>query len=189
MQRFLSRMLGFEHKRSEAKNRRPSPKHQSLNVEALEGRMLLTTFIVFDPKTGVITINGDNKDNKASVEMTGQDTPNPDDDMIVVKADGKEVAYKACQVKKIVFNGDDGNDSFTNDTNVPSEAHGGNGNDTLTGGSNSDTLDGGHGQDTTTGRGGADQFVKDTRPQDIKDFDPHGGDQVIAPPSTPKRGR
>ena len=189
MKRFLNRMLGREAERPAAQNRRSRPKYRTFQVEALEDRMLLTTFVVFDAKTGVITINGDDKDNTATVKMTGQETPNPNDDMIEVTADGKTVSYKVCDVKKIVFNGGNGNDSFTNDTNVPSEAHGGDGNDTLTGGSGSDTLDGGHGADTTRGRGGADQFVKDSRPQDIKDFNPDEGDQVIAAPDKPKRGK
>ena len=53
-------------------------------------------------------------------------------------------------VKFIRFSGLDGNDTFTNNTPINCEAHGGDGNDFLSGGSDSaiDTYYGGAGSDT-----------------------------------------
>jgi hypothetical protein len=59
-------------------------------------------------------------------------------------------------VKKIVFNGGNGDDSFTNATNIPCTANGGNGNDVLRGGSGDDFLVGGYGDDQLFGNDGND---------------------------------
>ncbi|MBX9628321.1 MAG: hypothetical protein K2X82_31265 [Gemmataceae bacterium] len=61
-------------------------------------------------------------------------------------------------VRKIQFVGNAGNDTFTNDTEVPAAAWGGAGNDTLTGGSADDTLVGGDHNDVLDGRGGNDRM-------------------------------
>ena len=60
-------------------------------------------------------------------------------------------------VDKILFNGGGGNDVFRNDTSVPSQAHGGEGDDTLRGGSADDRLDGGLGNDLLFGNAGNDR--------------------------------
>jgi len=56
----------------------------------------------------------------------------------------------------IIFSGDDGNDTFTNNTALPCVAHGGDGNDVLRGGSAADTLDGDAGNDLLYGNDGDD---------------------------------
>lgn len=56
----------------------------------------------------------------------------------------------------VVFYGGDGNDTFTNNTSLPSTAYGNNGDDVLTGGSGADFLEGDLGQDTLRGNGGDD---------------------------------
>lgn len=59
----------------------------------------------------------------------------------------------------IQVNGGDGNDTIYNDTNLPMDADGGTGNDTITGGGLNDTLNGGPGNDHIRGRGGDDRYV------------------------------
>jgi Ca2+-binding RTX toxin-like protein len=59
-------------------------------------------------------------------------------------------------VRGIRFRGFAGDDCFQNDTALPSEAHGGAGNDTLTGGRAADDLYGGHGDDFLSGGDGED---------------------------------
>lgn len=56
----------------------------------------------------------------------------------------------------IVFYGGSGNDNFTNNTAIRSEAYGFSGNDILYGGYANDVLDGGYGNDTIYGRAGSD---------------------------------
>ena len=65
----------------------------------------------------------------------------------------------ASSVRYLAFSGLAGNDSFTNNTGVPSKAEGGAGNDTLRGGSASDQLAGGDGSDTLLGNGGNDSLA------------------------------
>ncbi len=77
-----------------------------------------------------------------------------------VNANGANVFFSAASVNGgITFNGNAGNDSFTNNTSLAANASGGLGNDTLVGGSNNDTLDGGAGSDYLYGRGGNDTLV------------------------------
>lgn len=62
------------------------------------------------------------------------------------------------QIGEILFIGVDGDDVFTNNSNIPSRAYGNNGNDTLIGGSAIDILVGGAGSDTLRGNGGDDMI-------------------------------
>ncbi|MDG2305282.1 MAG: C2 family cysteine protease [Candidatus Binatia bacterium] len=69
----------------------------------------------------------------------------------------KSYPYEA--VSKVVFYGGDGNDRFFNKTSVPSEAHGNNGDDSLSGGGADDLLVGGYGQDSLYGNAGDDTIL------------------------------
>jgi hypothetical protein len=60
------------------------------------------------------------------------------------------------QLKKVSADLHGGNDSFINSMSIPSEVHGGDGNDYLAGGSAADFLIGGYGQDSIYGNGGHD---------------------------------
>jgi hypothetical protein len=66
--------------------------------------------------------------------------------------------HEARTIKKLVFNGGDGNDTFVNMTGLTTIADGGNGNDSLTGGSGNDILKGGTGNDDLRGMGGDDHL-------------------------------
>jgi Ca2+-binding RTX toxin-like protein len=65
-------------------------------------------------------------------------------------------AFNDGVVNRILFVGEAGDDSFENETDLPSHARGNAGNDVLIGGSVGDQLAGGVGDDTIKGRGGDD---------------------------------
>src|SRR5262245_13605138 len=123
-------------------------------VELLESREVPTVDISLT--NGVLTIQGDNQNNDAVVRT--EDTKV----VVRVRSNGSAKArniskeYHGTAVREIVFRGDDGNDKFTNRTNIDSIAHGGLGNDTLYGGSGNDKLYGGSGNDKLYGREGND---------------------------------
>ena len=99
---------------------------------------------------GVVTIVGGSGNDVASVSyglVRGT---------IVVKRAGYEVTYNTSGITKIVFHGNDGDDTFTNSTSIPCEAYGNDGNDVLSGGGGADFLVGGYGQDTVRGYAGND---------------------------------
>lgn len=65
---------------------------------------------------------------------------------------------QCAQVEKIVIYLGSRDDTVLYDSAVPTEQHGGDGNDSLHGGSGADVLQGGEGDDTMTGGTGADQL-------------------------------
>lgn len=97
---------------------------------------------------GVLTITGSNYDDGASVVPSGTD--------VVASRGSFKSTFPASSVSRIVFYGNGGNDSFSNTTNIKSEAYGGDGNDSLRGGSNADFLVGGLGNDSLYGNNGDD---------------------------------
>jgi Ca2+-binding RTX toxin-like protein len=66
--------------------------------------------------------------------------------------------FDAATVSRIVFNGRAGNDWFKNETDLPAEAHGHGGDDTLIGGTADDDLRGGNGNDQLYGNAGNDKL-------------------------------
>ena len=66
--------------------------------------------------------------------------------------------FPLAQVKSIAFQGQGGNDSFTNDTALKCSAFGSDGNDVLVGGPAGDLIIGGDGTDTLEGRRGNDDL-------------------------------
>ena len=79
--------------------------------------------------------------------------------------------FSASEVETVFFIGKNGNDTFTNFTDIASSFFGGNGNDTLTGGSNDDTINGGAGADVIFGNGGNDRLIGSLGNDEI-----HGGE-------------
>jgi Ca2+-binding RTX toxin-like protein len=129
-----------------------------LQVERLHLRTLLSEITFAE---GVLTIEGTNDPDSVHV----QSDEGPDgkegtkDDQVCVIVDGREQAcVPRSQVHKIVFKGKGGDDCFVNETDIPSDADGGSGNDTLQGGGGRDTLNGGQGDDSLHGGGGADDL-------------------------------
>ena len=124
----------------------------NLNVEGLEGRIVLAAGIGFDRGSRTVTIVGSGGNDAAEVRQQG---PN-----IIVSLNS---ALGRCSrmvgsaaVSRIVFTGQAGNDTFTNQTAIVSRADGGAGADVLRGGSAADELIGGDGNDQLFGEGGND---------------------------------
>src|SRR4051812_9661153 len=64
--------------------------------------------------------------------------------------------FSRALVKSVTLNGNAGNDTILNDTNIPVSSTGGVGNDSIWGGSGNDTITGDAGDDMLVGRGGSD---------------------------------
>ena len=111
--------------------------------------------IVWDANSGTLTLDGTVGNDTGSVSQL-----NPGSRSLTATLNGTTrsiVLNRHQSVSEIVFNGHAGDDSFTNDTQYDSQAHGGLGDDILTGGSGSDILNGDRGNDVLSGGGGADR--------------------------------
>src|SRR5687768_11179830 len=91
---------------------------------------------------GVITITGSSMADTATVKVDNQGTPWASDDQVVVKLSSGYPESKSYYLWKaypaqdrnvtlVRFSGGDGVDSFTNQTDIPSQAYGGAGRDSL----------------------------------------------------------
>jgi hypothetical protein len=105
--------------------------------------------IVHDPATGLLKIQGGNLKDVASVSLKRDGSLH-----VVLNKSTKDLP--AGSVKEIHFFGGDGDDQFTNATNIASVIKGGDGDDVLKGGSGDDIIEGGPGQDTIEGGDGDD---------------------------------
>ncbi len=125
-----------------------------LGIEQLEPRKLLSVSRVqISSLAPTLIIEGSNLDDVVTVS---ENVPN----VLTVsyECNGQQMTdtFDKSLVDKIVFQGLDGNDQFTNQTDLPTIAYGHAGTDILTGGSGADELWGGTGDDTLTGGAGAD---------------------------------
>ena len=119
--------------------------------ENLETRQLLAG-ITFDAVSGVVNIQGSPQGDAVWIfSSTSTMTKVEFIDVETVELPTDEIAL-------IQFFGHDGNDSFFNNTDLPSFAAGHRGNDSLSGGNNSDILYGGQGNDVVMGFGGDDEL-------------------------------
>src|SRR4029078_4394960 len=91
-----------------------------------------------------LVITGTAGDDSATVSVSGKN--------VVVDFNGVTSTFS--KVRSIVFKGLDGNNTFVNNTSLPSKAEGGSGNDALTGGAAADAFFGGAGDDRLTGMSG-----------------------------------
>lgn len=157
-----------------------------LEVEALEGRLMMTATgnampvavnvagttalapalaapIKMNAATKTLTLTGDNNANQAHVFIDTHNNSNPLDDQVVarINRDGQIFTQRFARaaVNKIVFQGNAGNDDFTNSTNIRAEAFGGDGDDRLYGGSAADLLMGESGNDYIHGGAGNDVIL------------------------------
>jgi len=130
-----------------------APYGTGVSYDQYEGDIVSSPVLIADGielgRGGVLTITGGTGDDVASVTVPTRGT-------ITAKRGLFTESFDAAAVTKIVFHGNDGNDTFTNSTSIPCEAYGNDGNDTLNGGSGADFLVGGYGQDTLRGYAGAD---------------------------------
>jgi Ca2+-binding RTX toxin-like protein len=141
---------------------RPGPR-PVLRVQQLEDRTVLSAGISYDPAIATISIDGTDSDDDVVVEGTdwGDHTTGVH---VSWTHDGTSTEFtleetfntssgqwEGPPVHQVLFFGHDGNDSFTNNTNISAVAHGNAGNDTIQGGWVSDTLYGDGGSDTLWG--------------------------------------
>ena len=149
---------------------------QPLQFESLEQRQLMAAGIFYEPATLTLKIEGESVLDTATVERLRQGTSGIYDDQLrvnlTVGAVGttplrtitqtydlwpREAVLDPYQlITRISFKGLAGSDTFRNNTDLPSLAEGGAGNDTFYGGSSGDNFSGGGGTDTLYGYGGAD---------------------------------
>ncbi|MEN9664488.1 MAG: Hemolysin, plasmid [Planctomycetota bacterium] len=130
----------------------PRPIESRLHCESLEGRIVLTAGISLDATTGILRIMGSETADVSVVRNDGFNVV-----ATMSNASGTTTrSYKSSEVKSMNFTGYAGDDTFTNNTAIPSTALGGAGNDSLRGGSGKDTLMGGDGNDKLQGNKGDD---------------------------------
>ena len=142
-------MFSFTKKRRSAKKRDPRPNRSlDLSFESLEKREMMAGDISFHDVggEGVVTITGTNSRDTALVEMDGARRIK-----VLMNSVSNTKTFDASRVDKIVFKGYGGNDYFTNDTSINTEAYGHWGDDTIVGGSGNDYLSGGSGKDLVIG--------------------------------------
>ena len=146
-------------------------------LETLDNRSLPSAGIML--AAGVVTIEGTDRADSAMVTNDDRGTIlNPYDDRLIVSlSQNGHVSHAASYdlwrntlrpfqptlhenlVTQIVFNGNEGDDFFRNDTALASDADGSWGDDHLIGGSGDDILHGFHGDDYLEGRGGNDFLI------------------------------
>lgn len=132
---------------------------RKLCIELLEDRVVMASDAGMFLSEGVLRVEGTNIADTAEIRIIG--------DQIKAQLNGQSANFRAVDVSKIVFRGNDGNDSFVNYSNIAAQAYGGagddvfnasyssgnhqlygeGGNDTLYAGQGSDLLDGGDGDD------------------------------------------
>ena len=113
--------------------------------------------------------------NLPGIEVTIRDT----DGNLKLDADGNELkeTFLQTQVDSIHISAGSGDDHVVNSTAIPSEIHGGNGNDTVQGGSGVDQIDGGWGADRLSGGSSGD--VIEGGPNNDTVYAGSGDDQVV----------
>lgn len=146
----------------------------SLSLESLEERRVLAvTPLSIGFSSNHIYINGSDADDVAIVTEVTPGTIN-----VYFESEGQSVSrdFDKSQVVRIFFTGKQGNDQFTNLTNIGAKATGDEGNDTLVGGSGNDDLQGGDGDDTISGRDGNDEIKGNVGADTL---DGNGGDDSL----------
>jgi uncharacterized delta-60 repeat protein len=104
---------------------------------------------------GVLTINGDAAANSIRVSRNSVGNYRVQVDSTI------DQTFAFASVNRVLINAGDGDDTvlIASGINVPTETHGGKGNDNLTGGGHGDILFGEEGNDTLLARGGDDILV------------------------------
>lgn len=146
----------------------------TLDAVALQHVTPTGTGIFFDSASGVLTINGSDWSDRATVKSVGGQ-------LNVELLDGRQqrlLSVDEADVSKIYFYGLEGHDVFINESSTSSHAEGGVGNDTLIGGSGNDCLLGGEGHDELRGGAGDDLLADDVG--DNKLYGGAGNDKLIA---------
>src|SRR5262245_19605040 len=117
-----------------------------LNLECLEDRANPSAEFVLD--NGVLRVEGSDQADRLFLN------PGDGGTVVVVLQSGAtttSATYLRSQVQSVAAALHGGNDTMVNNTDVPTLAEGGDGNDSLWGGSGNDTLSGGPGADSIYG--------------------------------------
>jgi Ca2+-binding RTX toxin-like protein len=134
--------------------KRGSSRLPHLGVESLEGRIVLAAAIGWDRASRTVSIVGSEGNDSAQIRQQGANLV-----VSLNSAAGRlSRTVPAAQVSRMVFTGLAGNDTFTNQTAIPSRANGGAGDDVLRGGRGVDQLIGGDGSDQLYGGAGTDSL-------------------------------
>lgn len=172
MASLLSRLFGFSKSSQTFAKRMPF----ELGLEVLENRLVPSVTL----SQGILTINGGSGNDTVVIDQ------NASTGALKVTENGTVHSYTNAQVfgQMVIFYGNDGNDSFTNNSTLSSHAYGGNGNDTMYGGYRRDLLDGGRGNDTMFGRQDVDTMYAGPA-DDVNSFDwMYGGEEGSGNPTT-----
>ncbi|MEM9410521.1 MAG: calcium-binding protein [Planctomycetota bacterium] len=130
-------------------NRRNKATTKNRDYQVLEPRQMLAAGITFD--AGTVFIEGSNDNDSVQVNLNG-------DWVIVTMTGGFEESYDLSTVDLIRFRGLDGDDRFTNNTNINATAFGHDGNDRFVGGGGHNRFQGGKGDDVLIGGGRNDSL-------------------------------
>jgi hypothetical protein len=136
--------------------RRSDGRAVALHAEWLEQRELLSVNqITFDSTSSAIVIQGTSDADQAEVrtDASGQIRVS-----LTTPGETVTASFAKSTVALIKFIGGDGDDRFSNGTDIPSVAWGGAGNDVLYGGSGADRLYGEDGNDLLSGWAGIDRL-------------------------------
>jgi Ca2+-binding RTX toxin-like protein len=145
---------------------------QACGVEPLEDRMMMYGTPIpygISYASGAVRINGGDVGESAAVSLVNGQIHATLSHTVSIQVDintwtkfpvqDAVADYDPAVVSKVEFFGNGGNDSFTNNTSVPTTAAGGAGDDVLVGGYGDDTLSGGDDDDQLEGRGGNDSLM------------------------------
>jgi Ca2+-binding RTX toxin-like protein len=151
-------------------NRNSSPRPAAF--ETLEGRSLMSaTFVTAGSisllKDGVVTVQGSSYLDHLVVTLNTKGTATTADDLVNFELTTPESPFdkkayqlvSASKLKKVVFYGRQGSDTFLNSSNADSWVLGGDGNDLLVGGYGNDFLLGQAGNDKLYGQVGIDTLL------------------------------
>jgi len=113
-------------------------------LELVESRFLLSFASL--SSHGTLSVVGTSKSDSIAIEISGA--------QVRATVNGQVESFNKSGVKRFWINGFSGNDSITNQTNLPSTLIGSSGNDSIFGGTGRDEIDVGTGVDHASGGGG-----------------------------------
>lgn len=119
--------------------------------ETLERRIVLAATVTSELRGDVLFVDGTSSSDEVYVRDAGRA-------ISVVVGESVISSFSRRNVASLHFSGRAGDDVFHNETDLPAEIFGGNGNDQLFGGANRDKIWGNSGQDEIVGGDGNDQL-------------------------------
>ncbi|MCH2183037.1 MAG: hypothetical protein MK108_13620 [Mariniblastus sp.] len=128
------------------------PTRDLLRYESLESRQLLAVWVTLE--AGNLRIQGDAGNNQVTVSQSLTH------ESVEVWVEGQTLhQFDSTQIHHVFFLGGNGDDLFVNSTDLPTDARGHAGNDSLTSGNGDDLLIGGPGADVISSTGGSNKLI------------------------------